>query len=94
MWGIYFLAGLALTVLWMDVEHQRMEVLQWLSTVTYLDLYNSGCQRRAANTCEWLLEREEFLSWKTSQMSSILWVHGKGMHLLPPRSCKTSPGTN
>ncbi|KAL7268693.1 hypothetical protein RUND412_008673 [Rhizina undulata] len=57
-----------------DVE--RSKILEWLSRVPFEDHHLFIRPLRQAGTGKWLLEKEDFVSWKHSPSSSILWLRG------------------
>ncbi|KAI5806205.1 hypothetical protein EDC01DRAFT_138336 [Geopyxis carbonaria] len=57
-------------------EKRRNRLLDWLSRVEYEGYHTNACQRRHTATCEWILQRPEFIKWRNPRTSSILWIHG------------------
>ncbi|KAF8242728.1 hypothetical protein K440DRAFT_671146 [Wilcoxina mikolae CBS 423.85] len=57
-------------------EAKRSETLRWLSRIPYRQHHLKAREGRVENTGQWLLEHEKFSSWKQSEKSSTLWLHG------------------
>jgi len=57
---------------------ERLEVLDWVSSVRYGKNHDTVAEQRTKNTCEWLLKRKSYLEWKDMSSSIILWLHGTG----------------
>ena len=57
-------------------ESERTEVFQWMSNVPYRGHHRSKKKDYLAGSCKWLLEKEKFVEWRKSSVSSILWLHG------------------
>lgn len=55
---------------------KRLTILEWLSTVPYEQHHQNICKDRLQMSGRWLLEKPEFASWRSSSVSSILWLHG------------------
>ncbi|KAH6666813.1 hypothetical protein B0J14DRAFT_659379 [Halenospora varia] len=55
---------------------QRQDLLRWLSCINYRSHHKTISEGFLPNSGEWLLHREEFLDWRTSSVSSILWLRG------------------
>jgi hypothetical protein len=60
------------------VEREREELLQWLSAVSYQKHHKSKRNEYLEGSCGWLLSSREFVEWKKSSISSILWLRGTG----------------
>jgi hypothetical protein len=68
-------------------DSKRQELLQWLCSRSPEEFYNSVRGKRQENTTtgDWLLKgSEDFFNWKAAP-NSLLWLNGKGNHLLPNR---------
>ncbi|KAL7274140.1 hypothetical protein RUND412_002974 [Rhizina undulata] len=59
-----------------DRDGERFEILEWLSKVPFENHHLFIRPFRQAGTGEWLLEKKEFIDWKDSSSSSILWLRG------------------
>ena len=62
-----------------DVE--REDLLKWIdATSSYVD-FLAAKSARQSNTCDWILERNEFKQWldqdSSSRAAKILWLYGK-----------------
>ncbi|KAH6693771.1 ankyrin repeat-containing domain protein [Plectosphaerella plurivora] len=56
----------------------RRDVHAWLRHVPG-ERYRDSLQRRLEGTCLWILQEEQFLQWKSHDLTSdskILWIHG------------------
>lgn len=56
-------------------ESERLATLEWLSRVPY-EMHHRSIQR-LDDTCRWIFQKQEFLSWAQSSGSCALWVHRK-----------------
>ncbi|KAK6373649.1 hypothetical protein LTS17_008142 [Exophiala oligosperma] len=56
-------------------NHQRQQILDWLSDYQHEAQYRQGFQLHCSKTCLWLLEDPEFIKW-SQRRSSLLWMHG------------------
>ncbi|PGH16010.1 hypothetical protein AJ79_01990 [Helicocarpus griseus UAMH5409] len=57
-------------------EDERGRILSWVSDAPYLDNHLIARTGRTEDTGGWLLEHESYRSWKSSDKSMILWLHG------------------
>lgn len=57
-------------------ENQYREVLSWLSPVPFVRHHERHSESRIPGSGEWLLDRPQYLSWKSSSNSLILLLHG------------------
>ncbi|KAL8769068.1 MAG: hypothetical protein Q9209_004854 [Squamulea sp. 1 TL-2023] len=57
-------------------QTERREILSWLSNVKYREHHNNSYAPVMPGSGTWLQRKLEFIDWKTSSSSSILWVHG------------------
>lgn len=55
---------------------QRIQILQWVSDIPYEDHHRESRRGRALDTCEWILQHEDYNHWRSSDESMILWLHG------------------
>lgn len=60
------------------IGDKRLKILEWLSTVKFMDHHAFSSGRRQKRTGEWLLQNRKFQGWSTSKDSSILWLRGDG----------------
>lgn len=58
---------------------RRLKMLNWISKTPVEDHHRDAGRNRSDDhqTCNWVLERQEFQEWKEAQSSRILWIHGK-----------------
>ncbi|KAL9581026.1 MAG: hypothetical protein Q9212_004143 [Teloschistes hypoglaucus] len=54
----------------------RRQILSWLSTVRYREHHRSSISTVMPGSGRWLQHKQEFVDWKSSSSSSILWIHG------------------
>ncbi|CZR60508.1 related to vegetatible incompatibility protein HET-E-1 [Phialocephala subalpina] len=57
-------------------EREREELLQWLSTIQHKKHHKVKRNEYLEGSCGWLLGSREYIKWKKSSTSSILWLHG------------------
>ncbi|KAL8934772.1 MAG: hypothetical protein Q9216_005740 [Gyalolechia sp. 2 TL-2023] len=57
-------------------REERQKILTWLSTVRYRQHHRSSISAVMPGSCLWLQQKQEYVEWKTSSCSSILWIHG------------------
>ena len=55
---------------------ERLEILQWLSTVQYKKHHQSVSRGLLKGTGSWLLKKSQYVQWRNSSVSSVLWLHG------------------
>ncbi|KAI4270179.1 MAG: hypothetical protein LQ337_006838 [Flavoplaca oasis] len=55
---------------------ERRKILTWLSTVQYREHHRTSFDAVMPGSGTWLQNKPEFVDWKTSSASSILWIHG------------------
>jgi hypothetical protein len=55
---------------------QRIEILQWLSTVAYRKHHANMSGDLLPGSCIWLARHPVFQQWSNSSVSSVLWLHG------------------
>ena len=55
---------------------RRTEILEWISTIPYLDHHKRISEGRLGGTAEWLLRRKEYLNWESSSASKLLLLRG------------------
>ncbi len=55
---------------------ERLEILEWLSTLPYRKYHNQAHKNILQGTGAWFLRDEQLLEWRVSSSSSILWLHG------------------
>lgn len=57
-------------------EQERLQILDWFSGVLYGLNHDSVTEKRTADTCEWLLSREDYQEWQNAGASIVLWLCG------------------
>ena len=57
-------------------ERENQEALDWVSSIPILDHHENAREGRTPETGLWVFTKPEFLSWKQSSGSSLLWIHG------------------
>ncbi|KAL8657729.1 MAG: hypothetical protein Q9226_001628 [Calogaya cf. arnoldii] len=55
---------------------ERLSILRWLSTINYREHHKTSLSTVMQGSGAWLQRKKEFIDWKTSSTSSILWIHG------------------
>jgi hypothetical protein len=71
---MYFLAG----------DKVEDDIRSWLSPPDPWKNHNTACESRHSGTAAWFLQSKSFSEWKSSGLSSLLWVHGKRQSLFGP----------
>lgn len=57
-------------------EQKKGQILSWLSEIEYIKHHWNALEGILDGTGHWLLGKREFREWRTSKVSSILWLHG------------------
>ncbi|MCJ1382729.1 hypothetical protein MMC17_005842, partial [Xylographa soralifera] len=57
-------------------KSERLELFQWLSTIPHITHHKTIGNDWMARSGQWLLRNKEFISWRKSSVSSVLWLHG------------------
>ncbi|KAL8850414.1 MAG: hypothetical protein Q9221_004646 [Calogaya cf. arnoldii] len=55
---------------------ERLRILRWLSTINYREHHKTSISTVMQGSGAWLQQKKEYIDWKTSSTSSILWIHG------------------
>ena len=76
-------------------EFERSEILEWISNIPYTSHHKHISEGRLKGTGEWLFEREEYRTWRSSSASKLLLLRGIRMfsfflHQVPVGSFLTS----
>ncbi|KAF4828588.1 Satratoxin biosynthesis SC1 cluster protein 4 [Colletotrichum tropicale] len=58
-------------------EERRRRFLDWLPTLDFGEIQENNFERRVPGSGDWLLDHEDFQTWKASPVSTLLWIHGK-----------------
>lgn len=70
-------AGSQLSDLHVELQkEQRTRILSWLSKVRYGEHHKTSFSAVMSGSCSWLRQKAEYVDWKASSISSILWIHG------------------
>ncbi len=59
-----------------DDEGWDLTDFSWASPLAFVEAHTAVQEKRAAGTCGWLLSRDHFGSWETSDVSSTFWLTG------------------
>lgn len=57
-------------------QYDRTAVLRWLSAIPYQDHQTAARKEVQQGTGGWLLQDEIYSTWKASDKTSLLWLHG------------------
>ena len=57
-------------------KEERLQILLWLSNVQYKKHHETLSKGLLEGTGSWLLGKPQFLEWRNSSVSSVLWLHG------------------
>ncbi|MCJ1352386.1 MAG: hypothetical protein MMC33_002370, partial [Icmadophila ericetorum] len=57
-------------------KSERLELFQWLSTIPHITHHKTTGNDWMASSGQWLLRNKEFIIWRKSSVSSVLWLHG------------------
>lgn len=63
-------------VLSLILESERRDVFKWMSQIPYTTHHKTMGKGILPESGLWLLRRLEFIQWRKSSSSSILWLHG------------------
>ena len=84
---------------WMLINtgEERLEIFRWLSTVPHRSHHENTGNDFLPQSGQWLLQKGEFIEWRKSSVSSILWLHGIRMcprnnHITPTNSILAGSG--
>lgn len=59
-----------------QIKEERLKILKWLSNVQYKKHHQSISKGLLEGTGQWLLSKCQFVEWRNSSVSSVLWLHG------------------
>ena len=59
-----------------QMKEERLQILRWLSDVQYKKHHQSLSKGLLEGTGSWLLMKPQFVDWRNSSVSSVLWLHG------------------
>lgn len=57
-------------------KEERFGILLWLSNLQYKKHQQSLCKGLLKGTGSWLFGKAEYIEWRNSSVSSVLWLHG------------------
>ncbi|KAI9853467.1 MAG: hypothetical protein M1824_001230 [Vezdaea acicularis] len=57
-------------------REERLEIFRWMSTVPHRSHHENTGNDFLPQSGQWLLQKREFIEWRQSSVSSILWLHG------------------
>ncbi len=57
-------------------EARRIQILHWLSSLSYNEYHNRVKSGVFAGTGQWLLSHPIFQKWQIESANSLLWLHG------------------
>ena len=64
-------------------QRERLEILEWISSVPHGMNHEAVRENRTKSTCEWLLRHSRYLEWQDTSSSIILWLHGTRRFWVP-----------
>ena len=59
-----------------QLKKDRHAILKWLSDVQYRTHHQTLAKGLLEGTGSWLLNKREYVEWRNSSVSSVLWLHG------------------
>ena len=59
-----------------QLREDRRAILKWISDVQYRTHHQTLSNGLLEGTGTWLLKKREYVEWRNSSVSSILWLHG------------------
>ncbi|KAI9434649.1 hypothetical protein H4582DRAFT_762083 [Lactarius indigo] len=69
-----------------DVTSREWERLRgWLTPPDPSTNHTNACGTQHERTAAWVFDDNIFKEWESSQLGSLLWIHGKGMNVPPLR---------
>jgi hypothetical protein len=64
----------------------QKDIQSWLSSPDPWKNHNIALGSRHKGTAAWFVQGDAFSKWKSSGLSSLLWMHGKRQLLYTPSS--------
>lgn len=58
-------------------EEKRLKILSWLSPLSFQTVHSNILNTTLADTGQWLLSHETYVSWKQQVSGALLWIYGK-----------------
>jgi hypothetical protein len=55
---------------------QISELLGWISNIPYIQHHETARKGRLEDSGIWLFDQSDYMSWRMSQSSALLWLHG------------------
>jgi hypothetical protein len=55
---------------------KQLQILGWISLISYGKHHDTVTEARTSDTCEWLLQHKRFLQWWETNSSAIMWLQG------------------
>jgi NACHT domain len=67
-----------------EQQHKRQAILEWLTPLDYSPQHNDFISRRQAGTGQWLIDSEEFRTWRTTSNQTLFCpgIPGAGKTIL------------
>ena len=59
-----------------EIKEERLWILLWLSNVQYKKHHQGISKGLLEGTGSWLLGKPQYIEWRNSSASSVLWLHG------------------
>ena len=59
-----------------QMKKERLSILLWLSNVQYRKHHQNISKGLLEGTGSWLLGKPQYIEWRNSSVSSVLWLHG------------------
>ncbi|KAJ5350029.1 hypothetical protein N7541_007756 [Penicillium brevicompactum] len=57
-------------------DSERIEILEWISSIRFGKHHDTIRGQRTPNTGDWLLQHDDFRSWEMKKTSSLFWLQG------------------
>jgi hypothetical protein len=59
-----------------SVDSERSSILKWISVIPYISHHKLISEGRLEGTGEWLFEKQEYTTWRSSSISKLLLLRG------------------
>jgi hypothetical protein len=59
----------------LEANNEKEKVMRWLQAPDPSINHNSAKSKREPNTCNWLLQSDDFTSWLTKDSTPTMWLH-------------------
>ena len=63
---------------------KKLEILRWISKMPYTQHHETVRKGRLENSGLWLFDQPDYMKWRKSRSSSLLWLHGIREYLCQP----------